>query len=154
MAIAPKAVQEHKDTVLNCLDDEDITIRFRALDLVIGMVNKRNLMDIIKNLMNRIDTAEAKYRDELISKVISICSQGNYQFITDFEWYINVLVELTRVQGTTHGKRISDQLMDVCIRVKIIREFGAMSMVNLLHDTRLTAENPTENGICEVLYAA
>lgn len=154
MAIAPKAVQEHKDTVLNCLDDEDITIRFRALDLVIGMVNKRNLMDIIKNLMTRIDTAEAKYRDELISKVISICSQGNYQFITDFEWYINVLVELTRVQGTTHGKRISDQLMDVCIRVKIIREFGAMSMVNLLHDTRLTAENPTENGICEVLYAA
>merc|ERR1712137_946402 len=154
MKIAPKAVQEHRDTVLTCLDDEDITIRFRALDLIIGMVNKRTLMDIVKSLMDRLDTSDEKYREELISKVITVCSQGNYQYIVDFEWYINVLVELTHVQGTRHGKRISDQLMDVCIRVKVIREFGVVQMVNLLHDTRFTAENPTENGICEVLYAA
>ena len=154
MTIAPKAVQEHKDTVLACLDDEDVTIRLRALDLIIGMVNKRTLMDIVKNLMDRLDTSDEKYREELISKVITICSQGNYQYIVDFEWYINVLVELTHVQGTKHGKRISDQLLDVCIRVQVIREFGVQNMVQLLHDTRLTAENPTENGICEVLYAA
>merc|ERR1712137_773945 len=154
MKIAPKAVQEHKDTVLTCLDDEDVTIRLRALDLIVGMVNKRTLMDIVKSLMNRLDTPDEVYREELISKVISICSQGNYQFIVDFEWYINVLVELTHVKGTKHGKRISDQLLDVCIRVKVIREFGVANMVQLLHDTRLTAENPRENGICEVLYAA
>eukprot|EP00339_Tiarina_fusa_P029705 CAMPEP_0117045208 /NCGR_PEP_ID=MMETSP0472-20121206/31278_1 /TAXON_ID=693140 ORGANISM="Tiarina fusus, Strain LIS" /NCGR_SAMPLE_ID=MMETSP0472 /ASSEMBLY_ACC=CAM_ASM_000603 /LENGTH=965 /DNA_ID=CAMNT_0004757127 /DNA_START=206 /DNA_END=3103 /DNA_ORIENTATION=+ len=154
MKIAPKAVQEHKDTVLTCLDDEDVTIRLRALDLIIGMVNKKTLMDIVKSLMDRLDTSDEKYREELINKVITICAQGNYQFIVDFEWYINVLVELTHVQGTRHGKRISDQLLDVCIRVKIIREFGVANMVHLLHDTRLTAENPTENGICEVLYAA
>lgn len=35
----PKAVMEHRDLVVWCLDDEDVTIRLRALDLLTGMVN-------------------------------------------------------------------------------------------------------------------
>ena len=38
MKIHPKAVAEHRDLVVNCLDDDDITIRLRALDLLEGMV--------------------------------------------------------------------------------------------------------------------
>jgi len=155
MPVAPKAIQEHREMVINCLDDEDVTIRLRALDLIVGMVNKRNLMDIIKKLMDKLHDAEdGLYQDDLISKIIDICSQNSYAHITDFEWYVTVLVELTHTQGTTHGKRISDQLLDVCIRVNIIREFGVRNMVTLLQDSRFTGENPTENGICEVLYAA
>jgi AP-3 complex subunit delta-1 len=38
MKINPKAVAEHRDLVLNCLDDDDVSIRLRALDLLEGMV--------------------------------------------------------------------------------------------------------------------
>jgi AP-3 complex subunit delta len=130
MPVAPKAIQEHREMVINCLDDEDVTIRLRALDLIVGMVNKRNLMDIIKKLMDKLHDAEGGYQDDLIAKIIDICSQNSYAHITDFEWYITVLVELTHVQGTTHGKRISDQLLDVCIRVQVIQEFGVKNMVS------------------------
>ena len=34
----PKAVQAHKDLILQCLDDKDESIRLRALDLLSGMV--------------------------------------------------------------------------------------------------------------------
>ena len=45
-------------------------------------------MEIVKKLMVHIDKAEGShYRDELLSKIIEICSQSNYQFITNFEWY-------------------------------------------------------------------
>src|SRR3990167_6266145 len=70
MKIAPKAVQEHKDTVLACLDDEDITIRQRALDLTVGMVNKRNIADIVKKLMEKLTEADGRNRDDLIVKII------------------------------------------------------------------------------------
>ena len=36
----PKAVQAHKDLILQCLDDKDESIRLRALDLLFGMVNR------------------------------------------------------------------------------------------------------------------
>jgi len=50
-------------------------------------VSKKNLMEIVKKLMVHMDKAEGTtYRDELLSKIIQICSQNNYQYITNFEW--------------------------------------------------------------------
>uniref|UniRef100_G3TUF8 AP-3 complex subunit delta-1 n=1 Tax=Loxodonta africana TaxID=9785 RepID=G3TUF8_LOXAF len=83
----PKSVQSHKDLILQCLDDKDESIRLRALDLLYGMVSKKNLMEIVKKLMSHVDKAEGTtYRDELLTKIIDICSQSNYQYITNFEW--------------------------------------------------------------------
>ena len=44
-------------------------------------------MEIVKKLLTHMDKAEGTYyRDELLSKVIDICSQNNYHYITNFEW--------------------------------------------------------------------
>ncbi|KAK1342928.1 hypothetical protein QTO34_015696 [Cnephaeus nilssonii] len=151
----PKSVQAHKDLVLQCLDDKDESIRLRALDLLYGMVSKKNLMEIVKKLMTHVDKAEGTtYRDELLTKIIDICSQSNYQHITNFEWYISILVELTRLEGTRHGHLIAAQMLDVAIRVKAIRKFAVSQMSVLLDSTHLVASSTQRNGICEVLYAA
>lgn len=104
----PKSVQAHKDLILQCLEDKDESIRLRALDLLYGMVSKKNLMEIVKKLMVHMDKAEGTiYRDELLSKIILICSQNNYQFITNFEWYITVLVELAQMEfGSKQGRYV------------------------------------------------
>ncbi|XP_056614470.1 AP-3 complex subunit delta-1 isoform X2 [Triplophysa dalaica] len=151
----PKSVQSHKDLILQCLDDKDESIRLRALDLLYGMVSKKNLMEIVKKLMLHVDKAEGTtYRDELLTKIIDICSQSNYQYITNFEWYISILVELTRLEGTRHGHLIASQMLDVAIRVKAIRCFAVAQMATLLDNAHLLTGNTQRNGICEVLYAS
>lgn len=46
-------------------------------------------MEIVKKLMIHVDKAEGTtYRDELLTKIIDICSQSNYQYITNFEWSV------------------------------------------------------------------
>ncbi|XP_071853079.1 AP-3 complex subunit delta-1-like isoform X3 [Apostichopus japonicus] len=152
----PKSVQNHKDLILDCLDDRDESIRLRALDLLYGMVSKKNLMEIVKKLMVHVDKAEGSiYRDELLSKIIQICSQNNYQYIINFEWYISILVELTRIEGTKHGHLIASQMLDVAIRVKAIQPFACKQMAQLLENTHLIVGTAVQaNGICEVLYAA
>ena len=68
------------------------------------MVSKKNLMEIVKKLMThmskaegttyRLDGAESSLtnyfapRDELLSKIIQICSQNDYQYISNFEWFV------------------------------------------------------------------
>ncbi|XP_064462868.1 AP-3 complex subunit delta-1-like isoform X1 [Ornithodoros turicata] len=151
----PKSVQAHKDLILQCLDDKDESIRLRALDLLYGMVSKKNLMEIVKKLMVHMDRAEGTiYRDELLSKIVDICSQNNYQYITNFEWYVSVLVELTRIEGTKHGLTIASQMLDVAIRVPAVRAFSVSQMAVLLDNTHLLLGNGQKNSICEVLYAA
>lgn len=149
----PKSVQAHKDLILQCLEDKDESIRLRALDLLYGMVSKKNLMEIVKKLMVHMDKAEGTvYRDELLSKIILICSQNNYQFITNFEWYITVLVELAQMEfGSKQGHVIGAQLMDVCIRVQAIRPFAVAEMAQLLDVYSSTSQFSIMQ---EVLYAA
>ena len=72
-------MQQQFDDVSDDGDDDDVVER---------QVSKKNLMEIVKKLMVHMDKAEGShYRDELLSKIIEICSQSNYRFITNFEWY-------------------------------------------------------------------
>lgn len=92
-----------------------------------------------------------------MDKIIQICSQNDYQHISNFEWYVTVLVELSRMEGgTKHGQLIASQMMDVAIRVSSIRPFAVSQMALLVENHTLllgggTSRNST--GL-EVLYAA
>jgi len=104
-------------------------------------------MDIVRKLMVHMNKAEGShYRDELLLKIIDVCSQNDYQHITNFEWldfslcysstvclyrYVSILVELTRLEGTKHGSLISLQVLDVAVRVESIRQFACHQMVTL-----------------------
>ena len=44
---------------MECLGSHDESIRLRALDLIIGMVNKKNLVDIIRQLVSHVDESES-----------------------------------------------------------------------------------------------
>ncbi|CAD6191838.1 unnamed protein product [Caenorhabditis auriculariae] len=153
----PKAVQAHKDIVLRCLDDKDESIRLRSLDLLYGMVSKKNIIEIVKKLMEHVEAAEGShYRDELLSRIIGICSYNNYQYITNFEWYISVLVELTKVEGTKHGAKIAEQIQDVTVRVESIRHFSVSQMALLVENAHvlLAGSAQQRSNMCEVLLAA
>lgn len=71
-------------------------------------VSKKNLMEIVKKLMVHMERAEGTlYRDELLTRIIEICSQNNYQHVVDFEWYVTVLAELTEMETSAkHGQLI------------------------------------------------
>uniref|UniRef100_A0A6B2EN73 AP-3 complex subunit delta n=1 Tax=Phlebotomus kandelakii TaxID=1109342 RepID=A0A6B2EN73_9DIPT len=154
----PKSVQAHKDLILACLDDKDESIRLRALDLLYGMVSKKNLMEIVKRLLGHMERAEGStYRDELLFKVIEICSQGSYQYVTNFEWYLTVLVELIQLEANSkHGSVIATQLLDVAIRVQAVREFAVTEMASLLNTFPANAAHwdASSGTMNEVLYAA
>ncbi|KAK4468673.1 hypothetical protein MN116_007856 [Schistosoma mekongi] len=152
----PQSVQPHKDLILSCLDDKDESIRLRALDLLHGMVSKTNLMDVVKHLMIHIGNLSSglHYRNELISKVVYICSQDNYHNVASFEWYVTVLVELASIDGIRNGDLLAAQLMDVSIRVPTVRAFCVEQMAILLDLSQSLTSGGKQNAIHETLRAA
>lgn len=103
----------------------------------------------------------ATYRTSLISLILRMCSTSTYTNITNFEWYIDTLVELAYVAlqlpsdstSSSLGLQIRDQIIDVVARVKAIRPFAVKRMAILLSD-----ENFLDNGqgadVAQVLAAA
>ncbi|KAK0866640.1 AP-3 complex subunit delta [Friedmanniomyces endolithicus] len=50
-------VAQHSDVILECIDDPDISVRTRALDLVVGMINANNLQQIVERLLKQLRSA-------------------------------------------------------------------------------------------------
>ena len=79
-----------------------------------------------------------------------------------FVRYITVLVEMTRFEGTRHGKLIASQMLDVTIRVKDVRPFSVRQMVwwiseylfcNAYSKTRYTEKNVSLWLLCGVQHS-
>jgi AP-3 complex subunit delta-1 len=127
--------REYKDLILMCLSDEDVTIRSRALELLSGMATRKNLRDLITQLLRHVELADGAYQRELVEKIISICRQDKYALISDFSWYLTqVLVRLARVRPVedAHGELLKHQMMDVALRVLPVRKVAVKTMASLL----------------------
>lgn len=79
-------------------------------------------MEIVKKLMVHMERAEGPlYRDELLTRMIEICAQNNYQYVVDFEWYVTVLAELTEMETSAkHGTARLTLYICVLLRLCVI----------------------------------
>jgi AP-3 complex subunit delta len=90
-----------------------------------------------------------EYRHEIITRILDMCSASTYASITDFEWYIDILVHLVRhlpadatagpeervtqsSEKLSLGARIGTQLLDIAVRVRELRPEGTRAAETLL----------------------
>ncbi|KAF9786882.1 adaptin N terminal region-domain-containing protein [Thelephora terrestris] len=181
----PHLVGEYQRVILSSIDDQDMSIRMRALDLVSAMVDEDNLQSITQQLLSHLarpDSVAAiptavhslsqhaqsppgvptstglagtrAYRLTLAQRILSICSRDTYVNVTDFEWYLSVLVDLAYVASVDVGLLIRDQLVDIVGRVKAARRYAVKLMVKLLNDDTFLLNAADEGSCAEVLWAA
>jgi len=152
-----KAVGSYKELVIACLDDSDVTIRRRALDLLVNMVSRKNLEDIVQKLEMHLKDSEGDYREHVLRTLITVCSQDDYSRVEDFLWYIRLLRSLAGLPSMNqeNAELICNNLMDVVIRVKEVRDHGVEHMEELLIESELVGSAHIHaNHVSRVLYAA
>lgn len=186
----PHLVAEYQDTIMKSVNDQDVSIRMRALDLVSAMADSANLESIIQQLLSHLATdapsstlptaAESlsqnasssksgsaglvnpsqtsSYRKVLATQILKMGAQDMYANVSNFEWYISVLVDLAHVANVPVGKLIRDQLVDIAGRVRGARRYVVKLMYGLLVDETLlrnaSDEDVEGNSCSEVLWAA
>lgn len=92
-----KAIQRHRNTIVDCLKDEDISIRSRALDLIYSLVNKSNVKALVKELVNYLVLAggDTAFKSDLTDKVTTVVER----FSPDAKWHIDTIVQVLQVAG-------------------------------------------------------
>ena len=155
MASYPTAVGKYR-VILGCLQDEDMTIRLRALNLLCGMINSRNIVEVVRKLMKNFGASDDVYRDAVVEKILYVCSKDRYAYVNDFAWYISVLIDLISVNNGAFGTPIASQLLDICMRVSSVRRFAAIELTHAFTDGRLLSGPIGEGrrGMVNLLVAA
>ncbi|KAJ6676982.1 DELTA ADAPTIN-RELATED [Salix viminalis] len=122
--MAPKhlwAVLENKDVVIQSLSDEDPNIKLESLRLVMAMASESNLMETCRVLVNYALKSDPDFCNEILGSILSTCCQNVYEVIIDFDWYVSLLGEMSRIPNCKKGEEIENQLIDIGMRVKDVR---------------------------------
>ncbi|OWT39265.1 AP-3 complex subunit delta-1 [Cryptococcus neoformans Bt1] len=158
----PQLVAEYQDEVLQSLDDPDVSIRMRALELATNMVDPNNLQTIADTLLSHLAPAapvlpsaaaslaaiasssgtshnappslSPAYRHLLSTRLLGILSHNTYANVTDFEWILSVLVDVAYVSRVNVGQDIKRMILDVVARVKSVRNYAVSVLEKVLGD--------------------
>lgn len=84
-----QAVQRHRNTIVDCLKDNDSSIRQRALELVYALVNEANVKVLVKELLSYLLACDVEFKDELTQRICTVVEK----FSTDKEWHVDTIIQ-------------------------------------------------------------
>jgi len=123
----------YRPLILTCLSDEDVTIRSRALDLLPSMATRKNLVELVTQLLKHVELATGTYKLELVSKVVEMCSGEKYSLLQDFSWYFDILLRMGHVRGLeSHAEMLRSQVSDIALRVLPVRAYAVKRSMEIL----------------------
>lgn len=136
------AVLENKEVVIKSLSDLDPNIKLESLHLVMAMVSESNVAEICRVLVNYALKSDPAFCNDILGSVLSTCSRNVYEVIVDFDWYVSLLGEMSRIPHCQKGEEIEKQLIDIGMRVKDVRPKLVQAARDLLIDPALLG-NPS-----------
>ena len=90
-------MKPYADSFIEALKDEDHGIQRRALDVLYEMAKAPTAKKIVDHFLEYLVDAEDEVKEELVLKVAILAER----FATKFEWYVDVILRLIQVAGSS-----------------------------------------------------
>ncbi|KAK3847831.1 MAG: putative gamma-adaptin [Linnemannia gamsii] len=89
------AVQRHRNIILDCLRDADISIRRRALELSFSLINESNVRVLTRELLAFLEIADNEFKPSMTTK---ICLAAE-RFAPNKRWHIDTVLRVLKLAG-------------------------------------------------------
>lgn len=109
VAIEPNAVQRHRNTILDCLRDPDISIRRRALDLSFTLINDQNVRTLVRELLAFLEVADTEFKPIMTSQ-IGIAAD---RFAPNKRWHVDTMLRVLKLAGNY----VKEQILSSFVRL-------------------------------------
>ena len=93
VSIDTNAVQRHRNTILDCLRDSDISIRRRALELSYALINESNVRILIRELLAFLEVADNEFKLGMTTQ-ISLAAE---RFAPNKRWHIDTVLRVLKL---------------------------------------------------------
>lgn len=93
--LEPTAVQRHRQTILDCVYDPDISIRRRALDLSYVLITADNVRLMVKELLVVLEGCDLEFKSQLVFQI----ALNAERFAPNVKWHVDTLMRLLELAG-------------------------------------------------------
>lgn len=141
VSIEPNAVQRHRNTILECLRDPDISIRRRALDLSFTLINEGNVRVLIRELLAFLEVADNEFKPTMTSQ-IGIAAD---KFSPNKRWHFDTMLRVLSLAGNYVKEQILSSFVRLIATNPEIQTYAVQKLyINLKKD--ITQESLTQAG--------
>lgn len=109
VAVEPNAVQRHRNTILECLRDPDISIRRRALDLSFTLINAGNVSLLIRELLAFLEVADNEFKPIMTSQ-IGVAAD---RYAPNKRWHVDTMLRVLKLAGNY----VKEQILSSFVRL-------------------------------------
>ncbi|KAF8597669.1 Adaptor protein complex AP-1 gamma subunit [Ceratobasidium sp. AG-I] len=95
VAMDTNAVQRHRNIILDCLRDGDISIRRRALELSYALINETNVRVLTRELLAFLEVADNEFKLGMTTQ-ISLAAE---RFAPNKRWHIDTVLRVLKLAG-------------------------------------------------------
>ncbi|KKO99244.1 AP-1 complex subunit gamma-1 [Trichoderma harzianum] len=141
VAIEPNAVQRHRNTILECLRDPDISIRRRALDLSFTLINESNVRVLIRELLAFLEVADNEFKPTMTSQ-IGIAAD---KYAPNKRWHFDTMLRVLSLAGNYVKEQILSSFVRLIATTQELQTYAVQKLyTNLKKD--ITQESLTQAG--------
>lgn len=141
VAIEPNAVQRHRNTILECLRDPDISIRRRALELSFTLINEGNVRVLIRELLAFLEVADNEFKPTMTSQ-IGIAAD---RFSPNKRWHFDTMLRVLCLAGNYVKEQILSSFIRLIATTAELQTYAVQKLyANLKKD--ITQESLTQAG--------
>ncbi|ETO31381.1 hypothetical protein RFI_05740, partial [Reticulomyxa filosa] len=123
-------IKRHLRTIQFSLDDNDISIRKRALDLLYSICDETNVQEILDHLLHYLSKAEYAMREEMVLKIAILAEK----FATDMKWYINIVLQLITVAGDFVTEDVWHRVVQIVTNNEDLQKYAAQKVYENLQN--------------------
>lgn len=141
VAVEPNAVQRHRNTILECLRDPDISIRRRALDLSFTLINESNVRILIRELLAFLEVADNEFKPTMTSQ-IGIAAD---RYAPNKRWHVDTMLRVLTLAGNFVREQIMSSFIRLVATTPELQTYAVQKLyINLKKD--ITQESLTQAG--------
>ena len=134
-------VQKHKNIILEFLNDNDIAIKRKSLDLTYMIVNETNIKQIIKESLNFLNTSDNNdFKEELTQKIFFSLEK----YSPSLKWEIDTLLKMLCISENHVPDEIINKITNLIIGTPELHQY---SMFRFFISMRV---NPNQEGLLKV----
>lgn len=130
VAIEPNAVQRHRNTILDCLRDPDISIRRRALDLSFTLINESNVRVLIRELLAFLEVADNEFKP-IMTTQIGIAAD---RFAPNKRWHVDTMLRVLKLAGNYVKEQILSSFVRLIATTPDLQTYCAQKLYAALKD--------------------
>ncbi|EPT25894.1 adaptin n terminal region domain-containing protein [Toxoplasma gondii TgCatPRC2] len=107
-----KAVMRHRDILLDCLKDQDLSLRRRAVEVLFCLITDDNVRGLVKELLNfLLMLNDAEFKQFVVNKIAVAASRH----APSTRWQIDTLLKLMTLGGDAVDDAITYSFVDLVV---------------------------------------